>query len=730
MSVTEELLGGVRPAQKSAASGEIAPDSVTAEILGMTTAAPAAGKPPVEYGEQTIAGGLFDMVTQGASFGYGDEMTAHDAAMFGKTPQGDWGEYGVPYGERYDRALAAERAQQKAFKEAHPYLALGAEAAGGVASSVALGAGKLIGQGVTKAGQIGRAALGGAAGGAVYGFGDGEGGAANRLTQATIGLGVGAAGGVAGRELAIGLGKLYRRLASSPSLFKDGQITDAGRKAIASAGFDPATVSDDFARAFAKRVEQAGGQSDEAVRMAMADEFGLPLTRGQATGDVAQIAYEEAARNVSRGRPAHEAVSAIDDAARRRTSEAVDGMRASLGGQAHETAADAAGTVGQHVQRAASTAKDAYKAAYNAPAIKGASIAVEAFDGLPKLADDALKGVTFSPSPQAAGAVKALRELSETATKGPDGTVGVSFQAVEQLRQKLNRITASDAGVMREISAVKGALDSWVDDVLHKSLISGSPEALDAVVAARGKYSFFRKHFTKQAGDDISGIMEKLAKPDTTPQEVANALWGYTKVGTSGTSARLAVRLKKVLSPEDFNDVRSGLWQRLAQTAQGEVLTPQKMATRLDDFLRGDGKTLAGHMFSQEERATMRRFGEAMKLLVPPKEATNPSKTAYAMSRMVSDGWKALVTTMGMTSGGPIGAIGARTAAESGSAVASAVKAAGIPAPAPLRAAGHVSRNALSTAAPIAGGAQLTNQLNEEVERGKNPFPPLRFTVD
>jgi hypothetical protein len=141
--------------------------------------------------------GFNDSVEQGASFGFMDEINAgirsgirgvHNLAT-GKD---------ADFGGNYDRALADERGDFKAFEEAHPVIATGANIVGGLISSIPM-AGTAMG-GKTALGVIGRAAATGAGTGAVSGFGAGEGGFDDRAISAGRGAAV---GGVIGAGLPV-----------------------------------------------------------------------------------------------------------------------------------------------------------------------------------------------------------------------------------------------------------------------------------------------------------------------------------------------------------------------------------------------------------------------------------------------------------------------------------------------------------------------------------------------
>lgn len=144
--------------------------------------------------EQSKLSGAADAFTQGVTFGFGDELTALEAGLLGKTPQGDWFNYSKSFGDRYDDALKAERGQQDQFREQNPVTATAAELAGGLATGAGLAKG-----GVTLVGRAGgqplltRIAAGmgeGAAYGAAYGAGNAD--ENSRLDGALSGAATGA----------------------------------------------------------------------------------------------------------------------------------------------------------------------------------------------------------------------------------------------------------------------------------------------------------------------------------------------------------------------------------------------------------------------------------------------------------------------------------------------------------------------------------------------------------
>jgi hypothetical protein len=212
-----------RALQAADAAGDTAAASaIAAEIRRMTTApqptgnAPQAGESrdayfarleearastPVPEGSQAMTdqarvamarpGGSMEQagraLIQGTTFGFGDELTAALAAM---SPNMDYG-----------TALQGERDRLAQQRENAPVLSYGSEIAGAIASPAGLMGN--VGKAITSTG--GRIAAGAGLGGllsAIYGFGSGEDGAANRSENAMwnglLGAGIGAAVPAAG----------------------------------------------------------------------------------------------------------------------------------------------------------------------------------------------------------------------------------------------------------------------------------------------------------------------------------------------------------------------------------------------------------------------------------------------------------------------------------------------------------------------------------------------------
>lgn len=150
------------------------------------------------------------MVADGATFGFADEI----AAWLG-SQTGIGGERG-----KYDENLAAQREADAAARERAGWAGTAANVIGGVATGGALARAPLIGAVAAPSTAIplpGRMALGavsGGAGGALYGFGSGEGADDRTRSAVTGGLVGGAAGGLfplIADQVAKGMGRFANR---------------------------------------------------------------------------------------------------------------------------------------------------------------------------------------------------------------------------------------------------------------------------------------------------------------------------------------------------------------------------------------------------------------------------------------------------------------------------------------------------------------------------------------
>jgi hypothetical protein len=484
-----------------------------------------------------------------------------------------------------------------------------------------------------------------------------------------------------------------------------GQLTPAATKALQDAKIDPANVSPDLIASFQQQAKRANGVDPATARAAAAGEFGIPLTKGQATQDVGQIAEEEAMRNNARGDLPGNIVRGFDQKQRTAVADARDKIATTVaGGQSlAATPGEAGERVATGLKTRAQAARDAVDQAYDTAttASKNTMIGADLFKDLPGRVGKALDDndiIVDHLTPATAGALNSIDDFAnfKEAQLGPDESVaGVSLRGLEQLRRRVGGRFAQSANPVdrRALTITKNTLDDFIDEAVDKGLMSGDPAALDALKGARQLRAAYSKKFAQQNPRDKAGqfIETVLQDPDPNPDYIANWLFGARTVGLKPESEKIAQRLKDVLgedSPE-WQAVREGAWRKLTETPGDKAdLTPHMLAERIGSFLDGDGRTLSRRLYSPDELAQMRRFGRALRVLTPPKEATNPSKTSYGMARLMNGWMSNLAGAAGLASpGGFPAAVAAREAVAAAGAMKNTMKAgkavSGVPAKTP-----------------------------------------------
>lgn len=660
--------------------------------------------------------GLLSMIDAGvrgaadvATFGMMDEIAAYLGSLTG---------VGGKSGD-YEGNLAQQRAVDTFDKDAMPVSRGVGQVAGGVTTALALPslAAQYAGSSIVP--RIAAGAAEGAAYGGAYGFGSGEGGFEKRVDNAAseipLSAGIGGAAGAAAPLVARGVDRLLGRGA--------GDALEEARQAVAATIGVPATqVPDDMARRWAATAGQAAaGRNVPTARSIAADEFGIPLTRGQAAGDVQGQAFEEAARNAARGPAATKIMENFD----RRQGAAIDTATEDIARGAANAAPDAAlaarnplvlsEQVLNDLRAAERSSKAGVDTAYDAARAAGASVKTEALQGAPQAIRRHLDNeriiVNDALTPYASRALSDLDEFANlrgvlenrTATLpggAGDKIAGVSLEGIEKQRSQLlaGRKHAETETDRRAMGYLIKGFDDWLDDAGHSGLLDGTPEGLELFKTARASRRAHGELFEssmRQADDDAGKMIEKFIDKDVTPGEVANALFGASRVGEKGVSTRLAERMGKILGKDsaEFGAIRQAAWEKLITNDRGERLGPQALVSAVQRFTSQNGEAFARTLFSPEELGRMRRFSGALRSVVTDPRATNPSKTAYAMQRLVQDsigGGGALIGALGMGAS-PMLSIGAGLLAGGGRTGANGARA--------LRAAGGVPRG--TTARPM-----------------------------
>lgn len=403
---------------------------------------------------------------------------------------------------------------------------------------------------------------------------------------------------------------------------------------------------------------------DPNQRIRMAKEFEVPLTEGQATGNITQQSFEEAARHGAKGPRATETMQQFGVRQRAAVDTAGGQMRERFQGNfAPVQGADVAGEqLAAAVKQQAADLRSASKAKIDQAELLNPTLDPGAAQTVVRDIEQRLKAVPFrfdeKLQPTAFSAMAEIDRLGgapgvpANRLSGTQGTPALDVVSINQVRQRILSMKPINAADATALGHVKRAFDSWLDDAVDTQLFSGDPKGLDALKKHRQLWHQYRRITTPTKGDDASRVISNMATKNVTGQEVGNWLYGSSIVDPPATTVRVAQQIKGMFkqdSPE-WSAIRQGAWTRVMQGSTAAEKGPQAISTAVNEFLNGKGKALAQALYSPEERELMRRYGQTVKFLVPDPKATNPSKSSYGMAKLAQKTLAGVGAMLGMTS--------------------------------------------------------------------------------
>lgn len=404
-------------------------------------------------------------------------------------------------------------------------------------------------------------------------------------------------------------------------------------------------------------------------------DFDVPLTVGEATGNLGMQIEERAALRGGRGARAQEIAREFMDereaalgAARRNISRELDPAKTIVA----QNPLDAADLVTAGVQGAAGAAKTAYQGAYRDFAEVQGQFAPGAFGNVGTVIRQRLESgvnpvvLDDKVTPIASAAMADIeKHLGGVLSEKP-----LSIQGLDLARKRLGPFfdaakSSGNASEMRALGRVADELGGVIEDKITSKLFTGDEAAYETWRAARKAFADYQKMFgVRGSGDDAGKVVRKILGSDgsyvATPTEIANYLYGATNVGARGVSVRVAQRLKPILgetSPE-WSALRQGLWEKLVVPTEGRMAWgPQKVSERIVEFLNGSGQQLARTVFSQPERDLMMRYADLLKKTTPEAGAVNYSNNLPMLHKIMDAANKHVTTIVGANTHGVSGAV-------------------------------------------------------------------------
>ncbi|MCB0074389.1 MAG: hypothetical protein KDE20_23145, partial [Caldilineaceae bacterium] len=242
-------------------------------------------------------------------------------------------------------------------------------------------------------------------------------------------------------------------------------------------------------------------------------------------------------------------------------------------------------------------------------------------------------------------AARALERVETLLSKAPEGkVVGVGWQNIERVRKMLlNKGSGPDE--TRVLGEMRDALDDWIENSVHDALVSGDPKFLDDLVEARNLYRQY-----KQITGNSSSIIRKMADGSANSEQIANWLYGASRVGGRTDASNTLREIKTLIGADHpaIGDLKRGVTMRLFEDRTGEIKPAGKLASDILDFVNNKGHELAKELYGADNLSELRRFAMVLKRTVPDPKATNPSRSGHTVTRQVWDGLTSLAPVLGL----------------------------------------------------------------------------------
>lgn len=157
-----------------------------------------------------------------------------------------------------------------------------------------------------------------------------------------------------------------------------------------------------------------------------------------------------------------------------------------------------------------------------------------------------------------------------------------------------------------------------------------------------------------EIGGAAGATFRRIVDGTATPEEVVNGVFKVIGSQNPGNTARAIGAIERIVGSESqtMAAVRQGVWQKLTQAAAGKDQPgAQKAMQAINEFLNGTGRSVAEQLYSDNERALMKRYADALKLTIISKYARTNSDTAPALLAAVRKYGAAVMGALGYVHG-------------------------------------------------------------------------------
>jgi hypothetical protein len=223
----------------------------------------------------------------------------------------------------------------------------------------------------------------------------------------------------------------------------------------------------------------------------------------------------------------------------------------------------------------------------------------------------------------------ALSKADLDAIRAEADPTGKSAQKIEQLRQDLNfhAQTAANDADSRAARRIMSAFDEWHGSAAKNHLMEGSdPNYLPAFEQARAANRDWRQRFGYNDRNAADTILNKIVTGNEGehigPNQIAAHLTGNPDKAGPLLDSIFAATGDHPNHSNVVQAVRGGVWNKLSSAVEGTTSrSPERVASDIYKFL-GQGRDVAGRLYSAEDQALMRRHADVLRAAVRARDET------------------------------------------------------------------------------------------------------------
>jgi hypothetical protein len=468
-------------------------------------------------------------------------------------------------------------------------------------------------------------------------------------------------------------------------------LTKTGQLVLSKTGYGPSDFSVGQMQRMQSIVGNAGrevfneapppGNVGTAQRVAQSVRTGVPLTTGQATGNLAQLSLEDSLKKT--GATAGEfapfrtqQLTGINDQAANLVPSPLPGITRSE----PEIGADIGSAIANKDTAMKAETTNAYP-----PDMTGLAMATGQRPGMwfdPKVSSDILDGIRQTHMQTALlptwDKANQARQLVAEALTGPEGGAAPGAQGVAamsavnppdtstiaratslgsmlELQQSLRGLIgqSKNPAEIRFIQQMLNNVNDGTNGAVMKQLTYGDPNIAEELSA--GQLAAFKNfQFLGQDTPAVHDFMTSAANGDLSAQQIVNAIYGSSKLGAGMNTPQIVAHLKTQFgadSPE-FNLLREAAARRMIYGAKPDAagaatdnLVPGYVAGRIRDAVEGSGQETTNALFSPDEIGNMTELRKSIQSTLAGNPQ-NTSGTAYTGANMFNQ-WLQRVPVIG-----------------------------------------------------------------------------------